>query len=89
LPSLITYSAAIKNSSSVADRPRLISTGFLSRPAFFSSEKFCMLRAPICTTSAHSATRSSDSLSMASVTMRNPNWERMSAMMRRASMPRP
>src|SRR6266849_3047950 len=34
------YSAAIKNSSSVADMPRFSSTGFFARPARFSSEKF-------------------------------------------------
>jgi hypothetical protein len=38
--------------------PRFSSTGFFARPARFSSEKFCMLRAPIWITSAYSATSS-------------------------------
>src|SRR5437899_5695543 len=46
--------------------------GFLARPARLSREKFCMLRAPIWITSAYSSTRSSDSLSIASVTIPNP-----------------
>src|SRR5271157_3237200 len=55
------YSAAIRNSSTVADRPRFSSTGLRAFPARFSSEKFCMLRAPIWITSAYFSTRSSDS----------------------------
>ena len=38
--------------------PRLSRTGFLARPARLSSEKFCMLRAPIWMTSAYCSTRS-------------------------------
>ena len=68
----------MRNSSRVADRPRLSSTGLRRRPACLSSEKFCMLRAPIWITSAHSATRSRDSLSIASVTMRRPKRSRIS-----------
>ena len=49
--------------------PRLSSTGLRERPARLSSEKFCMLRAPIWIMSAYSSTSSSDSLSTASVTM--------------------
>src|ERR1019366_6420046 len=78
----MTYSAAIKNSSRVAERPRLSSTGLRNLPARLSREKFCMLRAPIWTTSAHSATSSRLSLSMASVTMRRPKRSRISALMR-------
>ena len=38
LPSLSTYSAAISSSSSVEDRPRLISAGLPERPISLSSE---------------------------------------------------
>jgi len=51
---------------------------FLARPARFSKEKFCMLRAPIWMTSAYSSTRSSDSLSIASVTSRIRVWRELS-----------
>ena len=50
------YSADSSSSSSVADMPRLSSTGFRARPAVFSSEKFCMLRAPIWMQSAYWST---------------------------------
>ena len=83
------YSAAIRNSSSVAASPRFNSTGFRFRPAAFSSEKFCMFLAPIWITSAYSATSSSASWSMASVTIRSPNRSRTSAMIFSASSPSP
>src|SRR3990172_3809871 len=52
------YSAAIRNSSSVAERPRLSRTGLGERPARLSREKFCMLRAPVWMTSACCSTNS-------------------------------
>ena len=52
LPSVRMYSADSSNSSSVAARPRFSSTGFFAGPPRFSSEKFCMLRAPIWMQSA-------------------------------------
>ena len=55
-PSDSTYSAERSSSSIVAAIPRFNSTGFLARPATLSSEKFCMLRAPIWMMSATSAT---------------------------------
>ena len=47
------YSADSSSSSSVADIPRFSSTGLRARPAILSSEKFCMLRAPIWMQSAY------------------------------------
>src|SRR6266576_1590781 len=49
------YSADSSHSSIVADIPRLSSTGLRKRPTYESSGKFCMLRAPICSTSTMSA----------------------------------
>src|SRR5256885_1228343 len=73
------YSAAIRTSSSVADMPRFSMIGLRSRPAFFNSEKFCMLRAPIWITSAYSATSTRDSSSRASVMIFSPKRSRISA----------
>src|ERR1039458_258345 len=67
-----TYSAARRNSSSVADMPRLRRTGFPVFPAFFKSSKFCMLRAPIWRQSAYAATRSTCAVSSTSVTTGRP-----------------
>ena len=53
-PSARTYSAASRNSSSVADMPRFRRTGLPVRPTFFRSSKFCMFRAPIWRQSAYS-----------------------------------
>ena len=83
------YSAAIRNSSSVADMPRFSSTGLGERPTRFSSEKFCMLRAPTWSTSAYCSTNPSDSLSIASVTIFIPNVSRTSAMICKPSSPKP
>ena len=69
--------------------PRLSSTGFFARPARLSSEKFCMLRAPIWITSAYFSTRSRDSLSTASVTIPNPNSSRTLARIFRPASPSP
>ena len=59
-----------------AQRFLQLTCGFFARPARFSNEKFCMLRAPIWITSAYFSTKSNDSLSMASVTMPRPNSSR-------------
>ena len=69
--------------------PRFSSTGLGERPTRFSSEKFCMLRAPTWSTSAYCSTRSQFSGSMVSVTMASPNWRRTSARIFRPSSPRP
>ena len=55
-------------------------------PARFSSEKFCMLRAPIWMTSAYFSTRSTLSTSMASVTTGRPVASRASARMLQAGL---
>ena len=55
-PAAITYSAAPSHSSTVAPAPRLSSTGRPERPTARKRSKLCMLRAPICSTSAFSAT---------------------------------
>ena len=68
LPPLSTYSAAESVSSIVADRPRLSSTGLRILPSSSSIMKFCMLRAPTWSTSAHSATVSASRTSSTSVT---------------------
>ncbi len=59
LPSDRMYSAESSSSSRVAMKPRLSSTGLPSRPIAFSSSVLYMLRAPTCSMSAYSATRSS------------------------------
>ena len=64
-------------------------TGLRARPASFSSEKFCMLRAPIWMQSAYSSTRSNVSTSMASVTTPSPVSSRASARYFSPSSPRP
>src|SRR5213080_782655 len=69
--------------------PRFTITGFLHRPARFSKEKFCILRAPIWTTSAYCSTSSSDSLSIASVMILMPHLSRTSAMICSPSSPSP
>ena len=50
------YSAAASHSVSVALGARFSSTGRPSRPSRFSNGKFCMFRAPTCSTSAYRAT---------------------------------
>src|ERR1043166_8733488 len=83
------YSADSSSSSSVADMPRLSSTGFRARPAIFSNEKFCMLRAPIWMQSAYLSTSVSASLSIASVTMGRSNSSRMRARISSPCSPSP
>ena len=72
LPSLTMYSAAISRSSTVDERPRFSSTGFVARPTSERSEKFDMLRAPIWITSATSTTCSTWRGSISSVTSGRP-----------------
>ena len=79
LPLAMMYSAAIKSSLIVAERPRLSSTGRRTRPSSASSAKFCMLRAPTWSMSACSATRSTWRVSITSVTTGNPVSARTSA----------
>lgn len=52
LPLERMYSAAERNSSRRAERPRLRSMGFWSLPTARRSSKFCMLREPIWMMSA-------------------------------------
>ena len=56
LPRWATYSAAISHSSIVAVMPRLSSTGLPASPTAWSSPKLAMLRVPIWSMSAYSAT---------------------------------
>ncbi len=72
LPRATMYSAAISISLRVALIPRLRRTGRRSSPTASSSEKFCMLRAPICSISAPSATIARLSTSLTSVTTGRP-----------------
>ena len=67
------YSAAISHSSYVAVRPRLSITGLPVAPTACSSAKFCMLRVPICSMSAYSATTSTSVTSSTSVTTGMPH----------------
>ena len=72
LPCATTYSADISSSLMVELMPRLSSTGRPHLPSVFSSAKFCMLRAPICMTSAYSATRSTSRSLITSVMIPRP-----------------
>ena len=71
-PAAITYSAAPSHSSTVEPAPRLRRTGRPARPTARSRSKFCMLRAPICSTSAFSATGLTWSTAITSVTTGRP-----------------
>ena len=75
LPSANMYSAARRNSSIVADMPRLRKIGFLVRPTSLNNMKFCMLRAPICRMSQCLQTRSMSRGSRTSVQVAIP-WRR-------------
>ena len=88
-PSAMMYSAAINSSVMVADKPRLSSTGRCTRPTSDSSGKFCMLRAPICSTSAYEATSSTCRGSITSVTIGIPVFARTSASNLSPSSPMP
>ena len=72
LPRASTYSADKSHSWIVVAIPRLRRTGLPASPTRLSSGKFCTLRAPICRISACSATTSTLSGSMTSVTIGNP-----------------
>ena len=72
LPRETMYSAAMSSSLMVLLIPRLSSTGLRRSPTASSSEKFCMLRAPICRRSAASATSGNVSVSFTSVTTLSP-----------------
>ena len=83
------YSAARSHSSIVPERPRFSITGMRVRPTALRSEKFCMLRVPICSTSANSATMSTCAGSITSVMMGRPVRSRASASRRSPSRPSP
>ena len=89
LPRCATYSAAISHSSYVAVMPRLSITGRPAEPTACSSAKFCMLRVPTCSMSAHSATSGTSAASTTSVTTGRPVSCRTSARIRRPRSPSP
>ena len=89
LPAARMYSAARSHSSIVPERPRFSITGMRVRPTALSSEKFCMLRVPIWSTSANSATMSTCAGSITSVMIGSPVRSRASARRRNPSRPRP
>ena len=66
------YSALMRNSFSVAARPRLSRTGLEIFDSARRSFVFCILRAPTCRRSAYSATTSTSAASMTSVTIPRP-----------------
>src|SRR5216110_2798156 len=72
LPPLRTYSAESSHSWIDVAMPRLSSTGFLASATRLSNEKFWTLRAPIWRMSAYSATTSTLSGSITSVTIGRP-----------------
>jgi hypothetical protein len=72
LPSASMYSAQLSHSSSVEYMPRLSSMGLPDFPASRRREKFCILRAPICSMSAYSPTQLTSRVSITSVTMGRP-----------------
>jgi len=71
-PPASTYSAESSHSWIEVDMPRLSSTGLPHSATRLSREKFCTLRAPIWRMSACSATTSTLSGSMTSVTTGRP-----------------
>ena len=89
LPRCAMYSAAISHSSYVAVSPRLSITGLPAAPTACSSGKFCMLRVPIWSMSACSATTSTSAASMTSVTTGSPVSARTSARIRSPATPSP
>ena len=88
-PSLATYSAAIRSSSTEVEAPRLSSTGLSARPTSESSRKFWLLRAPIWITSVASTTSSTCRGSISSVTIGRPVSAFASRSSSSASSPRP
>ena len=89
LPPAMMYSADMIHSSMVFASPRFRSTGFFILPTAFSSWKFCMLRAPICTRSTYSSNSSMRSSLISSLTMGRPVASRALTMSRMPSVPRP
>ena len=89
LPRWAMYSAAISHSSTVAVIPRLSSTGLPASPTACSSPKLAMLRVPICSMSACSATTGTSRASTTSVTIGRPVASRVSTRISRPSRPRP
>jgi len=89
LPPLRTYSAAISVSWIVPIMLRLRNTGTRVLPAAVSSGKFCMLRAPICSTSVYLAISGTASGDITSVMMGRPVSSRASASSSSPSSPMP
>ena len=89
LPRWATYSAAISHSSIVEVIPRLSSTGLPHSPTAWSSPKFAMLRVPICSMSACSATIFTSRASTISVTIGSPVTSRTSERISRPFTPSP
>ena len=89
LPPAMIYSALMIHSSMVLHRPRLSSTGLCILPTALSSWKFCMLRAPICTTSTYSSNSGMRSSLISSETMGMPVASRAFTISRMPSVSRP
>ena len=83
------YSDAINSSSIVADIPRLSKIGTRVSPIARSSEKFCILRAPIWSTSTYFVITSTCATDMTSATIGIPVTSRASARYSRPSSPNP
>ena len=88
-PSLATYSAAIRSSSTEVEAPRLSNTGLSARPTSDRRRKFWLLRAPIWITSVASTTCSTWRGSISSVTTGSPVSSRASRRIASASRPSP
>jgi hypothetical protein len=86
LPWATMYSADISSSLIVELKPRFSRIGRPHLPSVFSSEKFCMLRAPIWRMSAYSATRLTSRRS--SLVMPRPVTRRLSSSLRPRVQPR-
>ena len=89
LPHASTYSAASRNSSSVALMPRFRRTGLAAPPTAASRAKFCIFRVPTWSTSAYRATSGTCSGATTSVTMARPVASRASARNSRPCSARP
>ena len=72
LPPSSRYSAASSHSSTVAENPRLRSTGRRTFPSARSRAKFCMFRAPTWSTSTWSIIEASCDVSSTSATTGSP-----------------
>ena len=89
LPPAMIYSALMIHSSMVLHRPRLSRTGLCILPTALSSWKFCILRAPIWTTSTYSSNSGMRSSLISSETMGRPVASRALTMSRMPSVSRP